>query len=307
MAISMSAFFAINLPLLLVAVNAGAINQQTRQSNILRQQRAVGRQPIDGREQEAMTREDIIEKNEQQVASQVDEIPPASQPALAVPQQMQLSQLQQMQQLQQLQQMQQMQQMGGQQAAAQTLQAQQLLQAQSLQMQQMQKQLLQQQQELQRLQQLEKQRDQQAKRVQPQQKRQPKRRPARKTIHRLAQTPKKSLVGVNAQVMTKQDRAKAEMQTGSGSAGIAKPKGWDQCLKFARYVKSQSVTGTDLVKVWKSTCEPAVNSGRATQRYKLMCNSLSGVVAPYAAQMDYDVEMLCDSVLAVFNDVTAAR
>merc|ERR1719420_2269917 len=87
--------------------------------------------------------------------------------------------------------------------------------------------------------------------------------------------------------------------------GVTRPKGWDQCLKFARFVKSQDVTGVELVRVWKSTCEPAVQSGRATQRYKLMCNSLSGVVEPYAAQIDYDVEMLCDAVLAVFHDVTA--
>merc|ERR1719299_226972 len=87
--------------------------------------------------------------------------------------------------------------------------------------------------------------------------------------------------------------------------GVTRPKGWDQCLKFARYIKSQDVTGVELVRVWKSTCEPAVQSGRATERYKLMCNSLSGVIEPYAAQIDYDVEQLCDSVLAVFHDVTA--
>merc|ERR1719502_1237070 len=111
-------------------------------------------------------------------------------------------------------------------------------------------------------------------------------------------TQKKSLVAAKTQVMTK-----TEMQ--SGHAGIAKPKGWDQCLKFARFVKAQDVTGVELVRVWKSTCEPAVQSGRATERYKLMCNSLSGVIEPYAAQLDYNVENLCDSVLAVFHDVTA--
>jgi hypothetical protein len=111
-------------------------------------------------------------------------------------------------------------------------------------------------------------------------------------------TPKKSLVGVK--VMTKTD-----MGLESGQSGVSKPKGWDQCLKFARFVKTQDVTGVELVRVWKSTCEPAVQSGRATERYKLMCNSLSGVIEPYAAQIDYDVEQLCDSVLAVFHDVTA--
>merc|ERR1719316_2572713 len=97
-----------------------------------------------------------------------------------------------------------------------------------------------------------------------------------------------------------------QTQSSSGvPTGVTRPKGWDQCLKFARYVKSQDVTGVELVRVWKSTCEPAVQSGRATERYKLMCNSLTGVVEPYAAQIDYDVEQLCDAVLAVFHDVTA--
>eukprot|EP00418_Pyrodinium_bahamense_P018728 CAMPEP_0179111578 /NCGR_PEP_ID=MMETSP0796-20121207/52119_1 /TAXON_ID=73915 /ORGANISM="Pyrodinium bahamense, Strain pbaha01" /LENGTH=210 /DNA_ID=CAMNT_0020809727 /DNA_START=86 /DNA_END=718 /DNA_ORIENTATION=- len=89
-------------------------------------------------------------------------------------------------------------------------------------------------------------------------------------------------------------------------AGIVRPKGWDQCLHFARYVKAQQVTGAELVRVWKGTCEPAVRSGRATERYRLMCNSLGGAVEPFAAQIDYSVEQLCDSVLALFHDITAA-
>jgi len=88
-------------------------------------------------------------------------------------------------------------------------------------------------------------------------------------------------------------------------SGVTRPKGWDQCLKFSRYIKSQDVTGVELVRVWKSTCEPAVQSGSATERYRLMCNSLGGAVEPYASQLDYNVENLCDSVLAVFHDVTA--
>lgn len=162
-------------------------------------------------------------------------------------------------------------------------QEQQLLQAQAAQMKKMQQQLLQQQAELQRLQKLEK--------TQP---------PAAVQHAPAHQSPKKSLVGVKAKMKTKVGSG-----SGAGASGIAKPKGWDQCLKFARFVKTQDVTGVELVRVWKSTCEPAVQSGRATERYKLMCNSLSGVVEPYAAQIDYDVEQLCDSVLAVFHDVTA--
>lgn len=77
-------------------------------------------------------------------------------------------------------------------------------------------------------------------------------------------------------------------------------------MNFARFVKSKEVTGVELVSTWKATCEPAVRSGRATERYRLMCNSLGGAVQPFASQVDYNVEKLCDSVLAVFHDVTAA-
>lgn len=93
-------------------------------------------------------------------------------------------------------------------------------------------------------------------------------------------------------------------RSGSGAPGT-RPKGWDQCLKFARMIKAQGVTGVELIRVWKTTCEPAVESGMATERYKLMCNSLGGAVEPFAAQHDYDVMQLCDSVMTVFHDVLA--
>jgi len=240
--------------LLVVSANAAVNIKQTRhvQSN-LRHVKGAMRNPEanDRNEQEALTREDIMEQNGQQQEVQ----------------QVQTSQLQQKQIVAQK-------------------QEQQLLQAQAAQMKQMQEQLMKQQQELQRLQQLE-----QKPAAKPSTRPKTKRRPAH-------QLPKKALVGVKAKMMTK---------SGAGAAGngIAKPKGWDQCLKFARFVKTKDVTGVELVRTWKSTCEPAVQSGRATERYKLMCNSLSGVVEPYAAQIDYDVEQLCDSVLAVFHDVTA--
>jgi len=252
---------AASLSLLLVVSANAAVNiniKQTRQSQSnLRHVKGAMRNPEanDRNEQEALTREDIMEQSGQQQQGQ----------------QVQTSQLQQKQ-------------------AVVQKQEQQLLQAQAAQMKQMQEQLLKQQQELQRLQQQEQKRP-----AQPATRPTTKRRSAR-------QLPKKALVGVKAKMMTKSELGS---ESGAASSGIAKPKGWDQCLKFARFVKTKDVTGVELVRTWKSTCEPAVQSGRATERYKLMCNSLSGVVEPYAAQIDYDVEQLCDSVLAVFHDVTA--
>merc|ERR550514_2706426 len=82
----------------------------------------------------------------------------------------------------------------------------------------------------------------------------------------------------------------AKTAAGSGQpSGVTRPKGWDQCLKFSRYIKSQDVTGVELVRVWKATCEPAVQAGTATERYRLMCNALGGAVEPYSAQLDYNV------------------
>jgi len=121
-----------------------------------------------------------------------------------------------------------------------------------------------------------------------------------------------AMVQQSVQQIPRQASTAAMVQTKAGQkstvvqpTGVTRPKGWDQCLKFARYIKSQDVTGVELVRVWKSTCEPAVQAGSATERYRLMCNSLGGAVEPFAAQLDYNVENLCDSVLAVFHDVTA--
>mmetsp|Transcript_15919 Transcript_15919/g.34458 ORF Transcript_15919/g.34458 Transcript_15919/m.34458 type:complete len:149 (+) Transcript_15919:138-584(+) len=94
-----------------------------------------------------------------------------------------------------------------------------------------------------------------------------------------------------------------QSQVGIGSS---KPKGWDQCLHFARYVKEKEVSGIEMIKTWQATCQPAVRSGRATERYRLMCNSMAGAVEPFASQVDYNIEQLCDTVLALFHDLTAA-
>lgn len=259
MAYGMASFSGILLSLLLVS-SSGSIVQQIRHANSRQQSFVASSRQLSPADQEALTREDILQQENSPPAQSMPNAatsalpagaPQQPAPAMAVP----------------------------------TYQAQQLLQAQAKQMAEMQRQMQKQQLELERLQQAARQAEQ---RPAPQPKKQ--RAPE--------QTPKKSLVGVGSKVQT---NAGAQ----SGMSGHATPKGWDQCLKFARFVKTQDVTGVELVRVWKSTCEPAVQSGRATQRYKLMCNSLSGVVEPYAAQIDYDVEMLCDAVLAVFHDVTA--
>lgn len=102
-----------------------------------------------------------------------------------------------------------------------------------------------------------------------------------------------------------QTAAQSQSQARIHKGPSVKPKGWDQCVKFARDTKQKGVNGQELVNVWATTCTPAVEAGLATERYKLMCNSLKGAVTPFAAQRDYDVFKLCDSVLTVFHDVLA--
>merc|ERR1719245_2930175 len=86
---------------------------------------------------------------------------------------------------------------------------------------------------------------------------------------------------------------------------LARPKGWDQCMHFARQMKQKEVAGREMIQTWEATCLPAVRSGRASDSFRLMCNSLTGAVEPFASQSDYNIEELCDSVLAVFHDLTS--
>lgn len=86
---------------------------------------------------------------------------------------------------------------------------------------------------------------------------------------------------------------------------VTRPHGWDQCLHFAEQLKAKEVSGTEMVRVWKNTCQPAVLSGVASQRYKLMCDSLEGTVKPFSVGLDYDSERLCEAVLTVFHALAA--
>merc|ERR1719235_889303 len=90
----------------------------------------------------------------------------------------------------------------------------------------------------------------------------------------LDQSPRKVLAAVNARI-AQGALAMQGAETGAAQAALARsgarggddpppspatvsrPKGWDQCLKFARYVKSQEVSGVELVRVWESTCQPS--------------------------------------------------
>lgn len=106
--------------------------------------------------------------------------------------------------------------------------------------------------------------------------------------------------------LTKQPLGKPVHQPGWGQpVGILRPKGWEMCLKFAKYAMDEGYKGVALVRVWKSTCEPSMLAGSATERYRMMCISLGRAVEKYAVMPTYRVEDICDSVLATFHDISA--
>lgn len=73
-----------------------------------------------------------------------------------------------------------------------------------------------------------------------------------------------------------------------------------QCMKFAHWVKDQGVQGSELVRLWKGTCEKPVSEGAATAAYAEMCNALGGSVAEFADKPDWTPKAACAAVLRTF-------
>lgn len=112
--------------------------------------------------------------------------------------------------------------------------------------------------------------------------------------------------GAGQPVMVAGVLGKPVSQPGWGQpVGILRPKGWDMCLKFAKYTKDEGYKGVALVRVWKSTCEPGMLAGSATERFRLMCVSLGQAVEKFAVMDSYKEEDICDSILATFHDIGA--
>lgn len=75
-----------------------------------------------------------------------------------------------------------------------------------------------------------------------------------------------------------------------------------QCLQFAEWVKKQGAKGRQLVALWKSTCEPAVMSGTASEKYSLMCDTLGGEVQQFADNDEWTPSLACRVVLRTLRD-----
>mmetsp|Transcript_37686 Transcript_37686/g.82766 ORF Transcript_37686/g.82766 Transcript_37686/m.82766 type:complete len:256 (+) Transcript_37686:30-797(+) len=73
-----------------------------------------------------------------------------------------------------------------------------------------------------------------------------------------------------------------------------------QCLSFAKWVKEQHLKGKELVKVWRSTCIPALVGGSPDARFATMCDALGGAASSIAEHEDWSPEVACQSVLRTF-------
>lgn len=80
------------------------------------------------------------------------------------------------------------------------------------------------------------------------------------------------------------------------------PGQWDKCLKFAAWVKSQSLQGPEVAAVWLNTCQPAVASGSATQQYTVMCESLGGAIEEFSHNAEWTPKQACTSILRAFRE-----
>jgi len=75
-----------------------------------------------------------------------------------------------------------------------------------------------------------------------------------------------------------------------------------QCTSYASYLSGKMISGPELIRVWKGTCSPAVQSGDATEAFNVMCNVLGSAVEEFATKPTWDAAAVCDAVLKTFNE-----
>lgn len=82
--------------------------------------------------------------------------------------------------------------------------------------------------------------------------------------------------------------------------GAAKMK--TQCMSFGSFLAGQDIQGTELLRVVKSTCQPAVMDGSATPAYSTMCSALGGAVEKFVVSPTWSPDELCEAMIKVFNE-----
>lgn len=75
----------------------------------------------------------------------------------------------------------------------------------------------------------------------------------------------------------------------------------EQCLGFAKWAKVAGVYGSELTKLWQTTCEPAVKAGGASEKFVAMCSSMPKAMAEFAGTKEWDPKRACDALVAHFK------
>lgn len=100
------------------------------------------------------------------------------------------------------------------------------------------------------------------------------------------------------------DRVATKVQTHHQRSEAAVAEGpvmqQSQCMTFATWVKGQDMRGKPFVHMWKTTCQPSVNSGKASAKFSAMCSALGSTVEPFAYK-DWNPTEVCAAVINMFH------
>ena len=73
----------------------------------------------------------------------------------------------------------------------------------------------------------------------------------------------------------------------------------EQCMSFANYMKAQQVDGTEFVRMWGGTCDPAIQAGVASPQFIQMCSALKGAVSGFITLRSWPPDRVCQEVVRV--------
>lgn len=75
-----------------------------------------------------------------------------------------------------------------------------------------------------------------------------------------------------------------------------------QCMSFANYMKTQGADGTEFVRMWGGTCDPAIQAGGASPQYVQMCSALKGAVSGFITVRNWPPGEVCQAIVRVMTE-----
>lgn len=125
-----------------------------------------------------------------------------------------------------------------------------------------------------------------------------------KVLHPSGVVPVRSL-SHTSEMLARTQTVSTQGFVSEGSAVKQKPgpeKMKAQCMSFANYLKAQDVSGPELIRMWKGSCDPIVAAGKGGGGFSLMCEALGGALEPFVMKQNWPADKTCDAVLKVFNE-----